>query len=345
MIINYNKVFLNKINYLAHYNNNLISNQIFHTSQNSLPNAIPNLNIFLQKKRNSNELYDIFSKNEQTIFLEKKRVQNLINNKNLECKVNKLDNEIDRMKMVSDNNSYSNNSLIYNFNFVEKQNLDNICSNENMNDNYYITKNFLNYDNADTINRTTINENTSNNIIKKDKINSSYNNNNKNKYFNIINIFKSEKVNQNNNNITNKTESVLSTNTENNNEIKVLKNNKVVYVNSYLLNSPSNYKKLKKLKKITFIGKSKRSSQFRGVSKNGNQWQVLLMYKKSKSYVGSYYSEEIAAKIYDILAIKLRGVKARTNFKYSYEQIKKIGDIDFDNNSKNLEDIITKLGL
>ena len=150
-----------------------------------------------------------------------------------------------------------------------------------MNDNYNITNNISNHDNDNTINQTTIN------ILKKDnsKINSSDNNIIiKNKYFNISNIFKSEKVNQNNNNnITNKTESVLSTNTENNNEIKVLKNNKVVYVNSYLLNSPSTSKKLKKLKKITFIGKSKRSSQFRGVSKNGNQWQVLLMFKKSKS--------------------------------------------------------------
>ena len=298
MIINYNKAFLNQINYLTHYNN-LISNRIFHSSQNSLSNANPNLNIFLQKKRNLNELSEIFCEN--------------------------------------------NRIIINNFNFVEKENVCNNSSNENMNDNYNITNNISNHDNDNNINQTTIN------ILKKDnsKINSSDNNIIiKNKYFNISNIFKSEKVNQNNNNnITNKTESVLSTNTENNNEIKVLKNNKVVYVNSYLLNSPSTSKKLKKLKKITFIGKSKRSSQFRGVSKNGNQWQVLLMFKKSKSYVGSYNSEEIAAKIYDILAIKLRGVKARTNFKYSYEQIKKIGDIDFNKNSKNLEEIIIKLGL
>ena len=298
MIINYNKAFLNQINYLTHYNN-LISNRMFHSSQNSLSNANPNLNIFLQKKRNLNELSEIFCEN--------------------------------------------NRIIINNFNFVEKENVCNNSSNENMNDNYNITNNISNHDNDNNINQTTIN------ILKKDnsKINSSDNNIIiKNKYFNISNIFKSEKVNQNNNNnITNKTESVLSTNTENNNEIKVLKNNKVVYVNSYLLNSPSTSKKLKKLKKITFIGKSKRSSQFRGVSKNGNQWQVLLMFKKSKSYVGSYNSEEIAAKIYDILAIKLRGVKARTNFKYSYEQIKKIGDIDFNKNSKNLEEIIIKLGL
>ena len=341
MIINYNKAFLNQINYLTHYNNNLISNRMFHSSQNSLSNANPNLNIFLQKKRNLNELSEIFCENNRITFLEKNRVQNLKKNRNVECEENEFDNEINRIKIISESNSNSNNCIINNFNFVEKENVCNNSSNENMNDNYYITNNISNHDNDNTINQTTIN------ILKKDnsKINSSDNNNIKNKYFNISNIFKSEKVNQNNNNITNKTESVLSTNTENNNEIKVLKNNKVVYVNSYLLNSPSTSKKLKKLKKITFIGKSKRSSQFRGVSKNGNQWQVLLMFKKSKSYVGSYNSEEIAAKIYDILAIKLRGVKARTNFKYSYEQIKKIGDTDFDKNSKNLEEIIIKLGL
>ena len=327
MIINYNKAFLNQINYLTHYNN-LISNRMFHSSQNSLSNANPNLNIFLQKKRNLNELSEIFCENNRITVLEKNRVQNLKKNKNVECEDNEFENEIDRIKIISESNSNSNNSIINNFNFVEKENVCNNSSNENMNDNYNITNNISNHDN----------DNNS-------KINSSDNNIIKNKYFNISNIFKSEKVNQNNNNITNKTESVLSTNTENNNEIKVLKNNKVVYVNSYLLNSPSTSKKLKKLKKITFIGKSKRSSQFRGVSKNGNQWQVLLMFKKSKSYVGSYNSEEIAAKIYDILAIKLRGVKARTNFKYSYEQIKKIGDTDFDKNSKNLEEIIIKLGL
>lgn len=341
MIINYNKAFLNQINYLTHYNNNLISNRMFHSSQNSLSNANPNLNIFLQKKRNLNELSEIFCENNRITFLEKNRVQNLKKNRNVECEENEFDNEINRIKIISESNSNSNNCIINNFNFAEKENACNNSSNENMNDNYYITNNISNHDNDNTINQVTIN------ILKKDnsKINSSDNNNIKNKYFNISNIFKSEKVNQNNNNITNKTESVLSTNTENNNEIKVLKNNKVVYVNSYLLNSPSTSKKLKKLKKITFIGKSKRSSQFRGVSKNGNQWQVLLMFKKSKSYVGSYNSEEIAAKIYDILAIKLRGVKARTNFKYSYEQIKKIGDTDFDKNSKNLEEIIIKLGL
>lgn len=82
--------------------------------------------------------------------------------------------------------------------------------------------------------------------------------------------------------------------TENNNEIKVLKNNKVVYVNTFLLNSYYTYKNIKKFNKITFISKNKRSSKYRGVSKNGNQWQVLMMVNKNKKYIGSYPSEELA---------------------------------------------------
>ena len=127
-----------------------------------------------------------------------------------------------------------------------------------------------------------------------------------------------------------------------NNEIKVLKNHKAVYVNRYLLKSPSSSKNLKKLNKIAFIGKTKRSSRYRGVSRNGNQWQVLIMLKRGKSYVGSYTSEEFAARIYDILAIKYRGIKARTNFKYSSEQIKTISETDIDIKSKDINDFISK---
>ena len=60
-----------------------------------------------------------------------------------------------------------------------------------------------------------------------------------------------------------------------NNEIKVLKNNKFVYINKELLNSYSTLRAIKKLKKINFIIRKNRSSKYRGVSKNGNKWQVL----------------------------------------------------------------------
>ena len=132
-------------------------------------------------------------------------------------------------------------------------------------------------------------------------------------------------------------------NTENNNEIKVLKNNKVVYINTYLLNSHSSSKNIKKLNKIAFVGRNKRSSQYRGVSKNGYQWQVLMAINNNKYYIGSYPSEELAARIYDILAIKNRGIKARTNFVYNNNQIKKICENEIDLKSANISDIIGQL--
>ena len=67
------------------------------------------------------------------------------------------------------------------------------------------------------------------------------------------------------------------------------------------------------------------------------------MQNKGKSYIGSYNSEEYAARVYDILAIKYRGIKARTNFIYSSQQIKKIYEMDIDVKSKNIYDIIDEL--
>ena len=67
-----------------------------------------------------------------------------------------------------------------------------------------------------------------------------------------------------------------------------------------------------------------RSSSYRGVSKNGNKWQVLLMKNNINYYLGNYYSEQNAAKVYDIFNIRLRGNKALTNFIYDDDQIKNI---------------------
>ena len=314
------------------------SNNILSTnplSQNSKNNSFQfQSNNFLQRKRNPDDL-KIFSENNQKTSLFKQQKNE-----------NEFDTELENNKLISDTYSNSNNSIINGSSFAEKENkLENYISYKNNDSNFNnIINNLINCKQNDNINKPII---IKNNNKKFENINSnpdsldSTNNNIKNKYFNITNYESEEKIN-NNNIINTKKESPIVADNERNNEIKVLKNNKAVYVNSYLLNSPSASKKLKQLNKITFIGKSKRSSKFRGVSKNGNQWQVLLMYKKGKSYVGSYSSEEFAARIYDILAIKLRGVKARTNFKYSYEQIKKIGDNDFDIKSKNINDIIAQ---
>ena len=126
-------------------------------------------------------------------------------------------------------------------------------------------------------------------------------------------------------------------------EVKVMINNKLVYSNSTGTNLYHYSNNVQKSKKIIFIDVGRRRSKYRGVSKNGNQWQVLIMINKSKSYVGTYTTEDFAARVYDILAIKNRGNKAKTNFKYSESQIRKICNTDIDIKSKNLKEIISEL--
>lgn len=67
-----------------------------------------------------------------------------------------------------------------------------------------------------------------------------------------------------------------------------------------------------------------RGSKYRGVSKNGNKWQVLVMGNQRKSYSGSIKDEITAAYIYDKLAIKNLGLRAKTNFNYKKRDLLKI---------------------
>ena len=67
-----------------------------------------------------------------------------------------------------------------------------------------------------------------------------------------------------------------------------------------------------------------RGSRYRGVSKNGSQWQVLIMVKKKKRYLGSFSNEEEAARAYDKVALQHHGIKAKTNYDYTKEEVKKI---------------------
>jgi hypothetical protein len=46
-----------------------------------------------------------------------------------------------------------------------------------------------------------------------------------------------------------------------------------------------------------------RGSKYRGISKNGNSWQILLMVNRKKKYLGTLPTEEMAAKFYDKVAI------------------------------------------
>ena len=62
----------------------------------------------------------------------------------------------------------------------------------------------------------------------------------------------------------------------------------MLYINTNLITSYSTTRSIKKLNKIKFIIINKRRSKYRGVSKNGNKWQVLIMVNHKKFYLGSY---------------------------------------------------------
>lgn len=81
----------------------------------------------------------------------------------------------------------------------------------------------------------------------------------------------------------------------------------------------------KSLETTTIVKDEKtRGSKFRGVSRNGNQWQVLIMVNKKKRYVASFSNEISAAKAYDKVALQHHGLKAKTNFFYTEDLIKNI---------------------
>ena len=315
-----NAIFNNALNLISN-KNIIIANQSPHNPKNNSAYLLNNN--FLQRKRNPDESINFFDK---SIFFNEK-----ING-------NEFDAQLETNKI--DTNSNSKDSIINGSTLIEKENK--IENHNNSNENNHLNcDNIINSKQSENINKTMINKKKFN-IINFNTISSNACTNKKSKYFKIRHYKSIKKINNKKNKIIKKKEKPLLIESETNNEIKAIKNNKSVYLNSCLLNSSSASRNLKQINKTTFISERKRRSKFRGVSKNGNQWQVLLMHNKGKSYVGSYSSEEFAAKIYDILAIKLRGIKARTNFKYTYEQIKKIVNLDFDIKSKNINDIVTQ---
>ena len=120
-----------------------------------------------------------------------------------------------------------------------------------------------------------------------------------------------------------------------NSKIKINKNNKMVYMNSFLF--------WRKIKKTNIFLRKKRSSKYRGVSKNGNHWQTLMMNNRNKSYIGTYNSEEIAARIYDFNSIKKKGINAKTNFIYNNKQIQNILLKEIDFKEKDIDEKIKQL--
>lgn len=69
---------------------------------------------------------------------------------------------------------------------------------------------------------------------------------------------------------------------------------------------------------------TKRGSIYRGVSKNGKQYQVMVMNNNYKYFSGQIKSEELAARIYDRYALQTLGLRARTNFDYTRTELAQI---------------------
>jgi hypothetical protein len=65
-----------------------------------------------------------------------------------------------------------------------------------------------------------------------------------------------------------------------------------------------------------------RGSKFRGVSRNKNKWQMMIMINQKKVYIGAIQHENDAAKYYDSIAIICQGMSAKTNFEYNGKKIR-----------------------
>lgn len=70
-----------------------------------------------------------------------------------------------------------------------------------------------------------------------------------------------------------------------------------------------------------YRNKSGRRSRYIGVSKNSQNWQVLINLGNFKKYIGTYSTEKEAAIAYDFFSIALNGSKANTNFDYDISLI------------------------
>ena len=99
-------------------------------------------------------------------------------------------------------------------------------------------------------------------------------------------------------------------------------------------------KSLRKQNKFKLISKK---SNYRGVTKNRKKWQAYIWINNKNTYLGSYSSQEVAAKIYDLMAIKKKGFKAKTNFIYNYIEINKIYKMNID--IKQINKKVNKLNI
>ena len=56
-----------------------------------------------------------------------------------------------------------------------------------------------------------------------------------------------------------------------------------------------------------------RGSKYRGVSKNGSKWQVMIVRGQLKKYIGAIEDELVAARFYDKYALIIQGFEVGHN--------------------------------
>ena len=71
---------------------------------------------------------------------------------------------------------------------------------------------------------------------------------------------------------------------------------------------------------------SNRRSQYIGVSKNGQNWQVLINMGNCKKYIGTYETQKQAALAYDFYSIAIHFTKAKTNFDYNKDLLSQMAE-------------------
>ena len=91
----------------------------------------------------------------------------------------------------------------------------------------------------------------------------------------------------------------------------------------WFLISRKNRKKIRKFTNQTHY----RGSRYRGISVNGNKWQLFVFVKNKKYYVGQLSTEHEAAELYDKINIIHNGPEANTNLAYTKEQVQAIIDL------------------
>ena len=193
-----------------------------------------------------------------------------------------------------------------------------------------------------TNNNNQIFSQNNNKIINTSAVNNINNINENKQNYNLINNNSKKIQNQNNNrNLSEKSNSEIQL--FNKKRKRYIKNNKLVFIlnekkkikknlekNDKNENNENNEKNKNNDSKIELNEENSekvrkpRGSKYRGVSRNGNQWQVLIMVNKKKRYVGSFSKEEDAAHSYDKVALQNHGSKAKTNFDYTKKEVEEI---------------------